>query len=158
MENSLKQDFTRRLSQCNSGGMIVIIYEICFAYMEDARQAHAKGRHDEMKAAIRKAQNVLDELIGSLNFAYEMSNNLYSLYMFCKNELARVLYENRLEGLEEAEKIMRRLYHSFAEAAKSDTSAPIMSNTQQIYAGMTYGRNQLNENDMNYDNQRGFFV
>ena len=158
MENSLKQDFTRRLSQCNSGGMIVIIYEICFAYMEDARQAHAKGRHDEMKAAIRKAQNVLDELIGSLNFAYEISGNLYSLYLFCKNELARVLYENRLEGLEEAEKIMRRLYHSFAEAAKSDTSAPIMSNTQQIYAGMTYGRKQLNENDMNYDNQRGFFV
>ena len=158
MENSLKQDFTRRLSQCNSGGMIVIIYEICFAYMEDARQAHAKGRHDEMKAAIRKAQNVLDELIGSLNFAYEISGNLYSLYLFCKNELARVLYENRLDGLEEADKVMRRLYHSFAEAAKQDTSAPIMSNTQQIYAGMTYGRNQLNENDMDYDRQRGFFV
>ena len=126
--------------------------------MHDVRTAYESGNHDEMKASIRKAQNVLDELMGSLNFAYEMSNNLYSLYMFCKNELARVLYENRLEGLEEAEKIMRRLYHSFAEAAKSDTSAPIMSNTQQIYAGMTYGRNQLNENDMNYDNQRGFFV
>lgn len=158
MENSLKQDFTRRLSQCNSGGMIVIIYEICFAYMEDARQAHAKGRHDEMKAAIRKAQNVLDELIGSLNFAYEISSNLYVLYVFCKNELARTLYENRMDGLEEADKVMRRLYHSFAEAAKQDTSAPIMSNTQQIYAGMTYGRNQLNENDMDYDRQRGFFV
>lgn len=158
MENSLKQDFTRRLSQCNSGGMIVIIYEICFAYMEDARQAHAKGRHDEMKAAIRKAQNVLDELIGSLNFAYEISSNLYALYVLCKNELARTLYENRMDGLEEADKVMRRLYHSFAEAAKQDTSAPIMSNTQQIYAGMTYGRNQLNENDMDYDRQRGFFV
>ena len=158
MENSLKQDFTRRLSQCNSGGMIVIIYEICFAYMEDARQAHAKGRHDEMKAAIRKAQNVLDELIGSLNFAYEISSNLYALYVFCKNALARTLYENRMDGLEEADKVMRRLYHSFAEAAKQDTSAPIMSNTQQIYAGMTYGRNQLNENDMDYDRQRGFFV
>ena len=63
-----------------------------------------------------------------------------------------------MDGLEEADKVMRRLYHSFAEAAKQDTSAPIMSNTQQIYAGMTYGRNQLNENDMDYDRQRGFFV
>ena len=26
MENELKKDFTRRLSQCNSGEMIVIIY------------------------------------------------------------------------------------------------------------------------------------
>ncbi len=158
MDNSLKQDFTRRLSQCNSGGMIVIIYEICFAYMEDVKKAYASGNHAEMKAAIRKAQNVIDELIGSLNFAYEISSNLYALYVFCKNELARTLYENRLDGLTEADKIMRRLYHSFAEAAKSDTSAPIMSNTQQIYAGMTYGRTQLNENDMNYDRQRGFFV
>lgn len=158
MDNSLKQDFTRRLSQCNSGGMIVIIYEICFAYMEDAKKAHASGNHAEMKSAVRKAQNVLDELIGSLNFAYDISSNLYALYVFCKNELARTLYENRLDGLMEADKILQRLYHSFAEAAKSDTSAPIMSNTQQIYAGMTYGRTQLNENDMNYDRQRGFFV
>lgn len=158
MDNSLKQDFTRRLSQCNSGGMILIIYEICFAYMEDAKKAYEQGRHDEMKAAMRKAQKVLDELIGSLNFAYEISSNLYALYVFCKNELARTLYENRMDGLEEAEKVMQRLYHSFAEAAKQDTSAPIMSNAQQIYAGMTYGRNRLNENDIDYDHQRGFFV
>ena len=32
MENELKKDFTRRLSQCNSGEMIVIIYDIFFAY------------------------------------------------------------------------------------------------------------------------------
>ena len=107
----------------------------------------------EIRKLPRKAK-----LIGSLNFAYEISSNLYALYVFCKNELARTLYENRMDGLEEADKVMRRLYHSFAEAAKQDTSAPIMSNTQQIYAGMTYGRNQLNENDMDYDRQRGFFV
>ena len=80
-------------------------------------------------------------------------NELTSELETCKSVSAM-----KISGLEEAEKIMRRLYHSFAEAAKSDTSAPIMSNTQQIYAGMTYGRNQLNENDMNYDNQRGFLV
>ena len=31
MDNELKKDFTRRLSQCNSGEMIVIIYDIFFA-------------------------------------------------------------------------------------------------------------------------------
>ena len=158
MKKEQKQEFTARIVHANRSQLILILYDMIFAYMEDARQAHAKGRHDEMKAAIRKAQNVLDELIGSLNFAYEISSNLYALYVFCKNELARTLYENRMDGLEEADKVMRRLYHSFAEAAKQDTSAPIMSNTQQIYAGMTYGRNQLNENDMDYDRQRGFFV
>ena len=48
------------------------------------------------------------------------------------------MYENRLDGVQEAEHIMHRLYTSFVEAAKQDKSAPLMKNTQQVYAGMTY--------------------
>ena len=158
MDDQLKQDFTRRLSQCNSGEMIVIMYEILFAYMEDAKKAHSEDRHEEMKAAVRKTQNVLDELISSLDFTYDLSANLYALYIFCKNELARTMYQNRMDGLEEAEKILRRLYGSFVEAAKQDTSGPIMQNTQQVYAGMTYAKGALNENFVDVDSQRGFFV
>ena len=147
MENELKKDFTRRLSQCNSGEMIVIIYDIFFAYVDDIRQAHCKGDHDGQKDAIRNAQSVLDELIGSLNFSYPISHNLYKLYMFCKNELSRAMYENRLDGVQEAEHIMQQ-----------DKSAPLMKNTQQVYAGMTYARGAVNEDYMDVDSHRGFFV
>ena len=148
MKNELKQDFTRRLSQCNAGEMIVIIYDILFAYLDDVKGAYEEDSHEQMKVAIRRAQNVLDELIHSLNFAYPLSKNLHSLYVFCKN---------RLDGLMEAEKILLRLYGSFVEVARQDTSEPLMRNTQQVYAGMTYGRASLNENYMD-DDQRGFFV
>ena len=50
------------------------------------------------------------------------------------------MYENRLDGVQEAEHIMHRLYTSFVGAAKQDKSAPLMKNTQQVYAGMTYAR------------------
>jgi flagellar protein FliS len=138
--------------------MIVIIYDILFAYMEDAKQAHEKGEREAMKEAIRKAQRVLDELEGSLNFAYPVSGNLYSLYVFCKKELARTMYENRLDGWTEAYKILSRLYTSFVEVARQDKSAPLMQNTQQVYAGMTYARGTLNESYLEMDGQRGFFV
>ena len=157
MKNELKQDFTRRLSQCNAGEMIVIIYDILFAYLDDVKGAYEEDSHEQMKVAIRRAQNVLDELIHSLNFAYPLSKNLHSLYVFCKNQLARTMYENRWDGLMEAEKILLRLYGSFVEVARQDTSEPLMRNTQQVYAGMTYGRASLNENYMD-DDQRGFFV
>ena len=104
MDSSVKKDFTRRLSQCNPGEMIVIIYDILFAYLDDTKKAYAAGDREEMKTGIRKAQKVLDELIQSLDFSYELSNNLYALYVFCKNELARTMYENRLDGLLEAKK------------------------------------------------------
>lgn len=158
MDNELKKDFTRRLSQCNSGEMIVIIYDIFFAYTQDIKTAHEQNAHAEQKDAIRSAQRVLDELIGSLNFSYALSKNLYALYMYCKRELSRAMYENRMDGVQEAEKVMRRLYASFVEVAKQDTSAPLMKNSQQVYAGMTYAKGAVNQDYMDVDSHRGYWA
>jgi len=157
MNNSLKQEFTRRLSQCNSGEMIVIMYDIVFAYMGEAKAAHENGVYEDYKAAVKKAQGAIDTLSGALNFKYDIARNLHQLYVYSKNCLAKAIYQNRIDGIEEAEKILKRLYASFCEAAKSDTSGPLMRNTQQVYAGMTYGRTTLIENCYE-DNHRGFFV
>lgn len=157
MNNELKQDFTRRLSQCNQGGMIVIIYDIFFAYADDARNAWEKNEREAFKTAIRNMQRTLDELMQALDLSYEIARTLYPLYAYCKELLAKTLYENRLNRFEEAESIMQKLYSSFVKVAELDTSEPIMSNTQQVYAGMTYGKTSLNENLIN-DNHRGFFA
>mgnify|MGYP003302603619 CR=1 FL=1 len=157
MENSLKQEFTRRLTQCNSGEMIVIMYDIVFAYMDDAKKAYQSNNYEEYKAAVKKSQGAIDTLIGALNFKYDLARDLHKLYMYSKNCLAKAIYQNRTDGLEEAEKLLKQLYASFCEAAKSDTSGPLMRNTQQVYAGMTYGRTNLNEEYFE-DNHRGFFV
>jgi flagellar protein FliS len=158
MQKELKQDFTRRLAQCNRGEMIVIIYDIYFAYAEDAKTAYADKDHEAYREAVRKAQKVLTELIHSLNFSYELSKNLYQLYVYSRNSLSRALYENRLDGLLDAERVMRRLYTSFEEVARLDKSAPLMRNAQQVYAGMTYGRGSLNENLSEADTNRGFLA
>lgn len=157
MENQLKGDFTRRLSQCNASGMIVIIYDIFFAYLDDAKKGLEQNNRDDFKAGIRGAQNTLDELTGALDFKYEISTSLYSLYHYCKEILSKAMYEYKADRVLEAEKIMRKLYASFSEVAKQDTSEPIMSNTQQVYAGMTYGKYDLNENFAD-NNNRGFLV
>ena len=157
MDNSLKREFTRRISQCNSGELIVIMYDIVFAYMEEAKAAHAENSYEDYKAAVKKSQGAIDTLIGALNFKYEIAKDLHKLYVYSKNCLAKAIYQNRTDGIEEAEKILKRLYASFCEVAKKDTSGPLMRNTQQVYAGMTYGRNTLNENCFE-NSHRGFFV
>jgi flagellar protein FliS len=138
--------------------MVVIIYDIFFAYTEEAKKAYASGEHEVMKEALRHAQRGLDELCRSLDFSYGVSRNLFTLYTYCKRQLARAMYENRLSGIEEAEKILGRLQTSFAEAARQDNSPPLMQNAQQVYAGMTYARGVLNESYIDSDNQRGFLV
>ena len=157
MERSLKHEFTRRLSQCNKGELIIITYDILFAYLEEAKSAYEQKDNDAYKTAIRKAQASIDTLNQSLNYQYELSRNLHQLYVYTKNTLAKAIYQNRLDGIEEVEKILKSLYASFLEAVKTDTSGPLMSNTQQVYAGMTYGKTRLSENFID-DDHRGFFV
>lgn len=157
MENELKQNFARRLSQCNRGEMIVIIYEIYFAYETDLIQAHQDGDYEKFKNCLRRAQDTIGKLMDSLDFSYEISEQLYALYRYCRQQLAKALYQNRLTGISDAHRIMERLYQSFIKAAEQDHSPPLMSNTQQVYAGMTYGRNDLNENFIE-DHHRGFFA
>ncbi len=157
MKKEQISDFTRRLSQCNKGEMIIIIYDIYFAYAEDAKEAYQAGSHDLFKDSVHRAQDVLTQLIGDLDFTYPLAKNLYALYMYSRNSLSKALYANNLGPLYDAEKILRRLYESFKEAAKSDTSGPMMSNAQQVYAGMTYGPKSLNE-DYIENQARGFFA
>lgn len=59
--------------------MIVIIYDIVFAYIEDAKQSYAAGDHEGFKNALRKAQRAVDELIHALNFQYEVRR----IYILC---------------------------------------------------------------------------
>ena len=157
MTDELRQDFTRRLSQCNQGGMIVIIYDIYFAYMDDARAGFKNKDTELFKAGVRKAGQTIDELINALNMSYDIAKQLLPLYKYCKIQMSKALYENKAERLDEADQIMKRLYDSFVEAARQDTSEPLMENTQQVYAGITYGKNDLVENCIS-DAQRGFFA
>ena len=157
MEKRLKQDFTRRLSQCNKGELIVIMYDIVFAYLEEAKEEHHKNNYEAYKTAIRKANASIEELINALDFSYDISKQLYTLYVYSKRALAKAIYQNKTDGIIEAENVLRRLYSSFKEAAKADTSGPLMRNTQKVYAGITYGKNDLNESYSN-NTQRGFLV
>ena len=157
MKDSKKLEFQRRLSQCNRGEMIVIMYDILFAYEEDAYGAHERADYDNYKDAVRKAQNTLDTLIGALDFSYEISKDFYRLYITEKKHLERAVYENRTAGLEDASRILKPLYESFVQVAKADTSGPLMRNTQQVYAGMTYGKTSLNEMYSSESN-RGFLA
>lgn len=151
-------DFTRRISQCNRSGLVVIMYDIFFAYLDDAKASHEAEVWDDYKEALRGGERVLSELISSLNFSYDMAKNLYSIYVFCRDSLAKSMYKRNLTDMAHARRLMEKLYDGFVHAAAQDTSEPLMKNTQQVYAGYTYGRDNLVETCQDSDISRGFFA
>lgn len=151
------QDFTRRISQCNRGELIIIMYDICFTHLADAKTAYESRDWEEFKEALRRGERTIEELMSALDFSYDLAKELYSIYVFCRNSLAKSMYKRDIADMELAERLLKRLYEAFTEAAKQDTSAPLMSNAQQVYAGYTYGREDV-DTYQEFDTSRGFFV
>ena len=124
MKKEQIMDFTRRISQSNRGGLVIVIYDIFFAYMEDTKEAHDNGEWENYKTALRNASKTISELISSLDFSYELAGELYRIYVFCRETLAKAMYKRDLKEVELAENLMKKLYTAFAEVMKEDTSPP----------------------------------
>ena len=88
--------FQVRITQSNKTELIVVLYEIYFAYIEDAlllldsmgEEKTKEQIHDYAKA-IRMASQVVRHLEDDLNFSYEISGSLFGLYNFVETRIAR---------------------------------------------------------------------
>ena len=49
-------DFTRRISQANRSGLVVVMYDIFFTYLDDARAAYDAAYWDEKHCGERSAR------------------------------------------------------------------------------------------------------
>lgn len=158
MTQEKKQEFTRRLTCCNRGEMIVIMYDILFAYLEDGIQAKEEEDYQAFKQAVKHAEQVLGRLMEDLDFSYEISGSLYAEYRFVNQLLAMAICKNTAQNLRDAQRILKNLYDAFQEAARQDTSGPLMQHTQQVVAGMTYQKGSLTETLQGSESSRGFFA
>lgn len=158
MTQELKQELTLRITQANKTQLIVILYEMSLAYLEDGRSAHEAGNRTEFRDAIRKTRGCINELMASLHFEYELSVNFLQLYLYINKELARADVRNEVSPLENSIKVLSSLHKAYEELSKQDVSQPVMSNTQTVYAGLTYGKSNLNESLSNQGTDRGFRV
>ena len=157
MQKEQIQEFTSKITLSNRTGLTVVTYEILFAYLADAKSALKEERFDDYKQVIRQAQKCISELMVTLNFSYELAVELYRVYSYGKELLAKAMYKRSDAEIDECENLMRMLYTSFVEVAKTDDSAPLMRNTEQVYAGYTYGRSDVNSSS-DANPSRGFFV
>ena len=78
------QNFTRRISQSNRGGLVVVTYDIILAYIEDAETAYASADYTGFRENLVRAQRGVDRLMQTLDFSYSVSGELYPLYVFAK--------------------------------------------------------------------------
>lgn len=158
MTNEVKQEYTLKITQANKTELITILYEMLLIYVDDAKKAHDEADRMEFREAIRKARGCVDELLASLNFDYGLSMNFLQLYLYVNRELVKAEVRNLEEPLQNVKKVIDGLHSAYEKLDKMDDSGAVMENVQTIYAGLTYGKNTLNENLADQGSDRGFRV
>ena len=157
MEKEKLQEFAARVSQANRSELVVVIYEAALASIAEGKKLLADEEIAEARKEAERAEGMLTELMRSLDMQYSVSHFLRQLYIFARGELCRGIALRQPELFDHASDILEKLLPSFQEVAKQDTSGAVMENAQQIYAGLTYGPDSLNETvGMGLDSNRGF--
>lgn len=158
MDKEKKQEFTVRISNANRSELVVILYDMILTYIEDAKVFLKNENKQGFCEEIMKAQECVKELISALDKQYEIASDLARLYLYVNRTFAKIMVRPEEELIISAENVIKGLKESFEQIAKQDNSPALMGNAQEIYAGLTYGKNSLNENLSDEGPSRGFFV
>ena len=157
MTKEQKQEYTLRITKANRSQLIVIVYELALSYLDTAIMAFDEGDQETFKNNASYAGKCVGDLLEALDFNYEPSYPLMRIYVFISKEISLAPIRKDKEGLVNARRLLAKLKKSFDDIAAQDDSAPLMSNTQEVYAGLTYGKGSLNESVDSASN-RGFRV
>ena len=153
MKKELIQEFSMRVTQASRSELIVIMYD-----MEYAQEAFADGDATTYEKELAHAGRFVNELMASLDYSIGLSYHLMSLYIFANRELTAARVQKQPERLDGVAEIFEKLLAGYKKVSEEDTSGPVMKNTQQVYAGLTYGRGTLNEMYVNGNEARRGFM
>ncbi|MBE6023025.1 MAG: hypothetical protein E7231_07305 [Cellulosilyticum sp.] len=133
------------------GELLCITYELLLEQIELAIKSE---EIEERVRLTQKAIKILQMLVGDLDFTIELSKELFRIYVYVQGQLIKGKKET--EALKEAYKLIQKIYEGYKKITKEEEcKKPVMQNTETIYAGLTYGRETLNEMAMGEIN-RGF--
>ncbi|MBR1930850.1 MAG: flagellar protein FliS [Lachnospiraceae bacterium] len=158
MTRERKQQFTLRITQANPTQLVVIIYEMLLCYLEEMEEAVKQQDSTAFHEGARKCRGCLNELLMSLHLEYEPAPQLQQLYLFCIRRLANAERKMVDAPLLEVKRVIQPLHDAYQQIEDQNDKGPVMNNSQTLYAGLTYDRNQLTENMADQGANRGMLI
>lgn len=159
MKKEKIQNYSARITQANRTELLIIMYEIIQEELSTALDCYEESDVEGFDVALKSGQKFLGELMGTLNYQYAVSYQLMSIYKFLNKAMIEARLKKQSECLVECIGIVENIKNGFEGIADEDTSKPLMENVQKLYAGLTYGKNSLNEISVNvHDGKRGLYA
>lgn len=157
MTEQQKKEFTRRIAQSNSTGLIIVLYDMALVYINDGLDCFDTDR-TACERELNRAKNCISEMIANLHFEVEISKNFHQIYLSMKKSVREGFSEHDRKKIETVRNNLTSLRDAYLKIAEQDKSEPVMAHTQSVVAGLTYGRTDINENLVEESGKRGFLV
>ena len=121
-KNPYEQYKETQIATANQGKLIVMLYDGAIKFLNIAIENMNPKTYDLVNANIIKAQDIITELLLSLNMrdGGEISQNLFNLYMFFKKELLQANIKKDAEIIKNVVKMMKDLREAWDKISASE--------------------------------------
>ena len=106
MNNPYQSYQQNAVNTASVGDLTLMLYNGCIKFIHLAKKAMTEGNVEVKNVNIQKAQNIIKELMVTLNMDIEVSKNLMSLYDYINRRLIEANIKNDAAILEEVESLV----------------------------------------------------
>ena len=97
--------------------LTLMLYDGAIGFLSDGVDALASGQTGEFQTYNQKAQNIIRELMVTLDMKYDLAKQLMALYDYMEYRLNNAREQNIADPLVEVRKLMSELREAWAQAA-----------------------------------------
>lgn len=118
MSNPYQAYQQNSVNTASPGELTLMLYNGCLKFIGIAKKAIKDNNIELKNTNIQKAQNIINELMVTLNMDMEISKQMMPLYDFVRTKLIEANVKNSVESLEEAEAIVTEFRDTWKEVIK----------------------------------------
>lgn len=100
----------------NPGKLLLMLYDSLVVCLKQAKQAVEEKKMDQAHTSLIKSQDIITELMNTLNMDYEVSENLYKLYDYQRQRLIEANIKKDAEIIDQVLNFTRDLRQTWAQA------------------------------------------
>jgi flagellar secretion chaperone FliS len=118
LSNGYEKYKAQEVNTANPVTLVIMLYSGCIKQLKLADIAVQKKKYEDAHKSFIKAQDILMELIMSLDLRYEISKDLMSIYTFVYDEVVKMTLSKNTEKIEQYIKILYNLRESWMAIEK----------------------------------------
>lgn len=106
------------LQTANPGKLLLMLYDGLVVCLKQAKQAVEEKKMDQAHTSLIKSQDIITELMNTLNMDYDISESLYKLYDYQRQQLIEANIKKDAEIIGQVLKFVSDLRQTWAQAVE----------------------------------------